>query len=97
MRWVDKLKPNPRIQIHSNLDHTYGLALVGVQGIRAADVNRFLWDRYRIITTAVTRDDYQGIRVTPNIYTPLEEIDTFVMAMEDLLKNGIPAPTTARQ
>jgi hypothetical protein len=31
--------------------------------------------------------------VTPNIYTPLEEIDTFVMAMEDLLKNGVPTAT----
>ena len=40
--------------------------------------------------------DFDAVRVTPNIYTPLEEIDTFVMAMEDLLKNGIPAPATAR-
>ena len=45
---------------------------------------------YRIITTAITRDDYQGIRVTPNIYTTLEEIDTFATAMDDLLKNGVP-------
>ena len=65
MRWVNKLRPNPRIQIHSNLEHTYGLALVGIEGIKATDINRFLWDKYRIITTAVTRDDYQGIRVTP--------------------------------
>ena len=86
MRWVNRLKQNPRIQIHSNLEHTYGLALVGIQGIKATDINRFLWDKYRIITTAITRDDYQGIRVTPNIYTPLEEIDTFVMAMQELLK-----------
>ncbi len=93
MRWVNRLKQNPRIQIHSDLEHTYGLALVGIQGIKAADINRFLWDKYRIITTAITRDDYQGIRVTPNIYTTLEEIDTFVMAMEDLLKNGVPATT----
>ena len=47
-----------------------------------------MWDKYRIITVAITRDDYQGIRVTPNIYTTLEEIDTFIAAMEDLLKNG---------
>ncbi|MGH9173320.1 MAG: hypothetical protein ACRD1H_03125, partial [Vicinamibacterales bacterium] len=92
-RWVNRLKANPRIQIHSNLDHTYGLALVGVEGIKAVDVNRFLWNKYRIITTAVTRDQYQGIRVTPNIYTTLEEIDTFAGAMEDLLKNGVPAST----
>jgi len=30
------------------------------------------------------------LRVTPNIYTPLEEIDTFVEAMQNVLKNGLP-------
>lgn len=91
MRWANRLKQNPRIQMHSDLDQAYGLALVGVQGIKAVDVSRFLWDRYRIISNAITRDDYQGIRVTPNIYTTLEEIDTFTTAMEDLLKNGVTA------
>jgi isopenicillin-N epimerase len=91
MRWANRLKSNPRVKFHSSLQpgDTFGLANVGVDGIPAADINRFLWSKYRIITTAITRDDYQGIRVTPNIYTTLEEIDTFSMAMEDLLKNGI--------
>jgi selenocysteine lyase/cysteine desulfurase len=90
LRWANKLKTNPRIRIHSSLEpgQTHGLALVGVQGLKAAEVNRFLWNKYRIITATISRDDYDGVRVTPNIYTPLEEIDTFVMAMEDLLKNG---------
>ena len=34
--------------------------------------------------------DYQALRVSPNVYTTLEEIDTFVEAMEDALKNGVP-------
>ena len=59
-----------------------------MQGMAAADINRFLWNKYRIITATITRDDYQGVRVTPNIYTTLEEIDTFSTAMDDLLKNG---------
>jgi hypothetical protein len=29
------------------------------------------------------------LRVTPNIYTPLEEIDTFVEAMQGAVKNGL--------
>jgi isopenicillin-N epimerase len=95
LRWANRVKDNPRIQMHSSLaaGDTYGLATVGIQGIQAADINRFMWDRYRIITTAITREDYQGIRVTPNIYTTLEEIDTFSAALDDLLKNGLPAPT----
>jgi selenocysteine lyase/cysteine desulfurase len=93
MRWADRLKTNPRIKIHTSLEpgQSWGLALVNIEGLEAAKVSRALWDKYRIIANAITRDDYQGIRVTPNVYTTLEEIDTFVMAMEDLLKNGVPA------
>jgi isopenicillin-N epimerase len=90
MRWANRLQDHPRVQLHSSLrpGDTYGLANVGVRGIAAADINRFLWNKYRIITSPITRNDYQGVRITPNIYTTLEEIDTFSMAMDDLLKNG---------
>jgi selenocysteine lyase/cysteine desulfurase len=93
MRWANRLKANTRVKFNSSLlpGETFGLVNVGIDGIAAADINRFLWNKYRIITTAITRDDYQGIRVTPNIYTTLEEIDTFSTAMEDLLKNGLPS------
>jgi selenocysteine lyase/cysteine desulfurase len=91
LRWANKLKQNPRVQIHTALDQVYGVACVGIKDIPAAKINAFMWDKYRIITTPIQRPEYNGIRVTPNIYTPLEEIDTFVMAMEDLLKNGLPA------
>jgi isopenicillin-N epimerase len=90
MRWVNQLRKNPRIRIHSDLDHTYGLANMGIEGIKAADASKFLWDKYRIICNAIVREDYEGLRVTPNVYTTLEEIDTFVMAIEELLKNGVP-------
>ena len=93
MRWVNQLKKNPRVKLHSDLATTYGLANVGIEGVKAQDASKFLWDKYRIISNAIVRDEYQGLRVTPNVYTTLEEIDTFIMAMEDLLKNGVPAAT----
>jgi isopenicillin-N epimerase len=48
----------------------------------------FLWTKYRIITAPIKHAEYQGLRVTPNVYTTLEELDTFSTAIEDLLKNG---------
>jgi isopenicillin-N epimerase len=95
MRWANALKTHPRIKIYSNLDpgYTWGLALVGIEGMDSPRIASFLWDKYRIIVPAIRRQeppgqqfDYQGVRVTPNIYTPLEEIDTFVQAMQELLK-----------
>ena len=91
LRWANRLKTNPKIVIHTDLDQVYGVACVGIKDIPATRINAFMWDKCRIVTTPITRPEYNGIRVTPNIYTTLDEIDTFTMAMEDLLKNGLPA------
>jgi selenocysteine lyase/cysteine desulfurase len=102
LRWADPLKQHPRIRIHSSLEpgQTWGLALVGIDGVEAPKITNFLWDKYRILVASFVGQDppgqsyeYQGIRVTPNVYTTLEEINTFVMAMEDILKNGVPSST----
>jgi selenocysteine lyase/cysteine desulfurase len=73
------------------------VAAVNIEGIPAGDLCRFLNEKHHIITTPLIGGappnqvyDYQAIRVSPNIYTTLEEIDTFVAAMEDALKNGVP-------
>jgi len=97
MRWANRLKPQPRIRILSSLkpDETWGLALVGIEGMEAGKIRTFLWDNYRIIVASIARGDlpgpqfdYQGIRVTPAICTTIEEIDTFAGAMEALLKSS---------
>ena len=48
-----------------------------------------LWDRQRIIVTPIKHAEFQGLRITPNLYTTLGEIDAFVGAIDDVLKNGI--------
>src|SRR5437762_1713825 len=103
MRWANALKSNPRIKIHSSLEpgQTWGLATVGIDGVDARALAQFMMDKYRIVTVGLLGGEppaqlyeYQGLRVTPNIYTTLEEIDTFIGAMEDALKNGLPKSTT---
>jgi len=39
---------------------------------------------------AITHDDFQGLRVSPSVYTTYEELDRFCDAMEDVLANGLP-------
>jgi isopenicillin-N epimerase len=100
LRWANELKKNPRIKLHSSLEpgQTWGLAVVSIDGIDSNKLVPYLWDKYRIVITTVghenTKDPsltYRGLRVTPNIYTPLEEIDTFVEAMQAVLTKGLPA------
>ena len=64
-----------------------GLGPIGA-AIAAQVVSR-LWDRWRIIATPIVHAEYEGVRVTPNVYTTIEEIDIFASAMEDMLVNGV--------
>jgi isopenicillin-N epimerase len=101
LRWANALRKHPRIRILSNLGEpaeTFAVCAVNIEGIDVRDLARFLMDKYRIITVPLVGGappnqvfDYQALRVSPNIYTTLEEIDTFVEAMEDALKNGVPS------
>ena len=52
---------------------------------------RHLWNKHRIVTIPIDYANVQGMRVTPNVYTTLEEIDMFSRAIEDVLANGLPA------
>ena len=105
MRWANALKSKSRVRILSSLEpgQTWGLAMVGIEGIDPTALSQFMMDRYRIVINAVVGGrppgpvfDYSGLRVTPNVYTTLQEIDTFVEAMQEVLKNGLPVVPEGR-
>jgi selenocysteine lyase/cysteine desulfurase len=89
-RWAVRLKKQEKIRIHTNLDpaHSCAIGTVQVVGVPTPTVVTRLWDRWRIIATPIVHAEYEGVRVTPNVYTTLEEVDTFSTAMEEIVKNG---------
>ncbi|MFN8062492.1 MAG: aminotransferase class V-fold PLP-dependent enzyme [Vicinamibacterales bacterium] len=105
MRWANALKSNPKIKIHSSLDpgQTWGLALVQIEGVDSRALSEFLMDKYRIIVVPIVAGElpgpqfpYEGLRITPNVYTTLEEVDALVEGMQDVLKNGLPKKYTQK-
>jgi len=94
-RFVTRLEKHPKVKILSSRlpEQAWGLANVSLNGVDVQKAYDFLWSKYRIITAPIKHAEYQGLRVTPNVYTTLEELDTFSTAVEDLLKNG--ATTTS--
>jgi selenocysteine lyase/cysteine desulfurase len=87
--WVTQVEKTPRVKILSSREPNlaWGLANVSLEGTDVSKAYDFLWAKYRIITAAIKRDDYQGLRVTPNIYTTLDELDTFAAAIKEIVKN----------
>src|SRR3954451_3319295 len=94
-RWAKRVDKLPGVKILNSREpnQAWGLFNVSLDRVDAPKAYEFLWSKYRIITAAIKRDDYQGLRVTPNVYTTLEEVDMFAGAIKDLLKQ--PSATAA--
>jgi selenocysteine lyase/cysteine desulfurase len=92
-RWMRRLENQPGVMLHTSFDPAMscGLANVGIEGIKPGDLSAHLWKTQKIIVTPIGHEACPGIRVTPNVYTTLDEIDRFSEAMEDVIRNGIPA------
>jgi selenocysteine lyase/cysteine desulfurase len=91
-RWAKRVQANPRIRIHTDLKEgaSGAIATVQVVGVPTGKVVEHLWSRWRIIATPIVHAEYEGVRVTPNVYTTLEEVDTFATALEQLAQKGLP-------
>jgi nucleoside-diphosphate-sugar epimerase len=104
LRWANAIKSHPRVKMFSSLEpgQTWGLAMVGIDGIDPTALAQHLRDKYRIVVNARFGGalpnpvyDFKGLRVTPNVYTTIEEIDTFAQAMLDVAKKGLPPAAPA--
>ena len=93
LRWAERLMQHERVYLRMNLDPTESVALgtVGIEGIDPGALHDHLWNRHRIHCVAIGRPDIAALRITPNVYTTIREIDFFADAMEDVIKNGLPA------
>ena len=86
-RWAQRLARLPKTKILHSPDpaQSCGLGFLGLEGIDPAKVTATLWDKHGILVVPISSDEYSGLRVTANIYTTLEEVDTFSSAMEKIL------------
>lgn len=94
-RWSNRLRQYPNVKILNSEDPEQSCAIgaVGIEGIESNALISYLMDKYRIWTTGIDMPgEYKALRITPNVYTTIEEIDTFADVMEKVAKAGkIPA------
>jgi selenocysteine lyase/cysteine desulfurase len=60
-----------------------------VDGMDMAKLGTWLLDQHRIVTTPLINDEFQGIRITPNVYTTLAEVDLFAERVVHAIQRGL--------
>jgi len=84
--WTSRVKNIPKIIINTPTDdkRSCGIANVGIAGMTPADLAKRLMDEHKIFTVAIDTANVHGCRITPNVYTTVEELDAFVAALKKL-------------
>lgn len=80
-----------RVSVPTELGPDKGgaIALLHVDGLDFGKLGGWLMSRYRIVNTPIGHEEFNGLRITPNIYTTVDELDTFVDAVKVAIRQGI--------
>jgi len=90
--WMNRLKDVPKVRFNTSFDEKQSCAIANVQieGTNPAAVGNYLFAKHRIFTTPIIHEEFQGLRITPNLYTTLGELDRFCSVMETIARKGLP-------
>jgi len=91
-RWAKRLQAeSSRVKILTPLDSKYSgaLALVSIDGLDFGKLGAWLMSKHRIVNTPIDHPEFTGLRITPNVYTTIDEIDTFADKMIEAMRRGI--------
>jgi selenocysteine lyase/cysteine desulfurase len=90
-RWAERLAAHDRVTLFTNLAPGFAgaFATVGIEGIGSAELAAYLFKKHRIFTVGITHPQFDGLRISPNVYSTVDEVDRFADAVEAVLANGL--------
>ena len=86
--WMEKVKDVPKVKINTSLNSKWGCAIgnVAIEGKKPADLETFLFDKYKIHTVSIEWENIHGVRITPNVYTTTGNLDLLVEGITSFAK-----------
>jgi isopenicillin-N epimerase len=89
-RWAHRLAQNPKVKILHSEDpaQSCGIGFLSFNGVNAQKISEALLSKYAIITAHSPHEEYDGLRITPHIYSTIGDIDYFAESVEKELKSA---------
>lgn len=90
-RWAQPLRSCDRVHFYTNLEpsHSCGIATFGIEGISGKGLANHLAEKHCILVTPIQHETIDGIRISPSVYTSVQELDVFVDVIEKILRCGM--------
>lgn len=87
--WMEKVRQIPKVTINTSLQPKWGCAIgsVRVEGKGILEMDYYLFNNYKIHTVAIDWENIHGVRITPNVYTTIQNLDVLVEGITAFAKS----------
>ena len=88
--WASRVQHIPKVKLHTSLKPEYSCAICGVSvdGMTPGELDSALFNQFKIHTVAISYGNINCVRVTPHVYTSLNDLDKMVHAIEQIAAKG---------
>lgn len=91
-RWINRLKKYDNVKFLldiNNESNWAGIVNFYIEGVDTAKLQSYLFNNHRIFTVAIIFEEFNGLRITPNVYTLVSEMDLFADVLEKVAKGEV--------
>ena len=88
--WASRVQTIPKVKIHTSFKDQYACAICGVtvDGMTPGELDSALFGNYKIHTVGIVWENISCVRITPHVYTRIQDLDKLVMAIDTIAKKG---------
>lgn len=91
-RWAKQLlAASDRVKMITEIGpaRSGAIGVVAIDGMDLGKLGGWLLSQHRIVTTPMVTDEFHGMRITPNVYTTVDEVDLFADRVIRAIKLGL--------
>jgi len=91
-RWINRVKKYDNVKFLINIDdesNWAGIVNFYITGVDMSKLQGYLLNKHRIYVVGIIFEEFKGIRVTPNVYTMISEMDLFADVIESVARGEI--------
>lgn len=86
--WYEKVKSLPNTKFWTSRKNQYscGIGVIGFEGWKANQIEAKLMEKHKIHSVSMIYEKVDGIRVAPNVYTSIRDLDVLVKGLTEISK-----------
>ncbi len=84
--WTEQVKDFPGLRLNTPMEkeRSSAIANVAIDGYSPVELADKLFNQYKIFTVAIDTPPVHGVRVTPHLFTQIDDLDRFVKVLGQL-------------